>query len=144
GRVNAPPVRVLLPDDRELVAQGLRGMLAPHRDQIEIIAPGGPEPPDIEVLDASGARTTGTDVLADLVEGDDRRRVVLVDTGAPVGLLEQALALGAAGLLSTSEPSEVLADALVRAASGSVVLTRSVEPRMAAVGHRRWPGEDRG
>lgn len=141
--MNAPPVRVLLPDDRQLVLHGLRGMLAPHRDQVHIIDPSGDEPPDIEILDASGSSPSG-EVLAGLAESSDRRQVVLVDAGAPVGLLEQALALGAVGLLSTSEPGDVLADALVRAAGGSVVLSRSLEPVMSSANHRRWPGEDRG
>jgi DNA-binding NarL/FixJ family response regulator len=119
-------------------------MLARHRDQIEIIDAGGPEPPDVEIVDASGSATNGTEVLAGLTGATDRRRVVLVDAGASTGLLERALALGAAGLVSTSEPGDVLADALVRAAGGAVVLSRSFEPRMAARGNRRWPGEERG
>jgi DNA-binding NarL/FixJ family response regulator len=141
--VNAPPVRVLLPDDRQIVLHGLRGMLAPHRDQIHIIERRGGEPPDVEIVDATGP-VGGGEALAGLASDNDRRRVVLVDPTAPVGLLEQALALGAAGLLSTAESGDAMADALVRAAGGSVVLSRSLEPAVAAAGQRRWPGEERG
>ena len=144
GRVTATPVRVLLPDDRQLVIHGLRGMLAPHRDQIEIIESGGGEPPDVEIVDASGSRPNGAEVLAGLSGGSGRRRVVLVDAGASAGLLEQALAMGAAGVLTTSEGSDELADALVRAAGGAVVLSRSLEPLVGPAAQRRWPGEDRG
>jgi DNA-binding NarL/FixJ family response regulator len=145
GGVNAPPVRVLLPDGRQLVFHGLRGMLAPHQDQVQVLDPGADEAPDVEILDATGSTGGGGgEALAGLVEGSDRRQVVLVDAGASVGLLEQALALGAAGLLSTAEPGDVVADALVRAAGGSVVLSRSLEPVVSAAHRRRWPGEDRG
>jgi DNA-binding NarL/FixJ family response regulator len=119
-------------------------MLAPHRDQIHIIDRPGGEPPDVEIVDATGLAVGGGPALAGLADDNDRCQVVLVDPSAPLGLLEQALARGAAGLLSTAETGDAMADALVKTAGGTVVLSRSLEPAVSAAGRRRWPGEERG
>jgi DNA-binding NarL/FixJ family response regulator len=68
---------------------------------------------------------------------------VLVDEDPPPGLVRRVLGCGVAGVVLISEPADVLADALVRAAGGAVVVSRTLDPALAA-GSVRWPGEDRG
>src|SRR5262245_40737323 len=141
GPVKMSRVRVRIPEGPELVACGLRGMLESHNDRIEIVDPGEPTV-DVEVLEA-GTGSDRSGALARLGRDGGRRQVVLVDDSASPRLVRRALGLGAAGLLVASEPADVLADALVRAAEGAVVLSRSLEPSVAH-GAPRWPGEDRG
>jgi DNA-binding NarL/FixJ family response regulator len=119
-------------------------MLAPHRDHIHIIERRGDEPPDIEIIDATTSTVGVRGVLAGLDRVGEGRQVVLVDPDPPTGLLQHALELGAAGVLSTSETGDGIADALLRAAEGDVVLSKSLEPVVAAATRRRWPGEERG
>jgi DNA-binding NarL/FixJ family response regulator len=140
--VNQYPVRVRLPGDRELVSHGLRGMLASHRDRIAIVEPGDPGPADVEIIDASGPAPDGIGGLTGADVGG-RRCLVLVDDDVSPRLVRRALDLGAVGVMLTSEPADALADALVRAAVGSVVLSAPLAPNVSA-GAQRWPGEDRG
>jgi DNA-binding NarL/FixJ family response regulator len=117
-------------------------MLAPHRDVIEVLAATASDPPDVEIVDASGP---GAELPA-AVGPDAPPLLVLVGSEPPPALLEHALDRRVGGLVAISEPGEVLAEALVKVASGSVVLSRSGESpsRSGPDGLGRWPGEDRG
>src|SRR5690348_16565945 len=106
-------------------------MLAAHRDRIEVVEAGDPDPADVGILDAGTCRDDPS-ALAGLGTGGARRQVVLVDDDVSPRLVRRALGLGAAGLLVTSEPADALAEHLVRAAGGAVVLSPSLEAAAAA------------
>jgi DNA-binding NarL/FixJ family response regulator len=141
--VNHHPVRVLLTADHDIVRHGVRGMLAAHRDRIELVEPSAAgEPADVEILDATGPGSEAVDALSRPGPPPAIWRVVLVDEGTSPALARRALALGASGVVATSDPAGALADAVVRAGAGAVVLSRSLEGVAGPGG--RWPGEELG
>lgn len=135
-------IRVRLPSERELVSAGLRAMLAAHRDRIEVVDAADPDETDVEIVDVTGTGTNGSSALAVLGREPGRRMVALVDAEPSRRLVDRALDRGAAGVVRSSDPAGVLADALVAVAGGQVVVSPGVTPGEAAAA--RWPGEERG
>ncbi|MET9698747.1 DNA-binding response regulator [Streptomyces sp. NPDC006529] len=83
--------------------------------------------PDIEVVSSTTARPAVAlvdtpDAVAAVHEEDPECRVLVVTGSARPGLLDAALAAGAAGLIPRDLPDESLAEALRRTATGETVI----------------------
>ncbi len=134
------PVRVLIVDDHPVVRAGLRAMLdaalgisvvgdAPNGDGIaELVSR---TRPDLVLMDLR---------MGDGVDGVEATRVVTALPGAPAVLvltvydtdqdILRAIEAGATGYLLKDTPTEVLIDAVHRAARGETVLAGAVASRL--------------
>lgn len=141
-------LRVLVVDDERVIRDGLTMILGTHPDLVvagaaadgaealELVAR---ERPDVVLLDL---RMPGTDGLGFLRQlGEPRPRVVVLTTFDLDEHVRAALALGADGFLLKSSPHEEIADAVRRAAAGSLPLSPKVA-RTVVAGYLGTPAVD--
>jgi DNA-binding NarL/FixJ family response regulator len=141
--------------DHEIVAEGLRAMLARQRNRAELVG---------HVLPTEDLRAVATRLGADivmlesplqLVSGLDQEdenlpfRVVIFTHDANERRLFEALRLGASGYLLHSLSGAQLAEHLVRVRSGEVVVDPTMATRMAMRSPHQgngqvWPGRQLG
>ena len=157
--VVAPPVRVVLVNDDQIIREGLEGMLARHRDRVELA--GGvllsddvaetatALNPDVVLFDINTQGTHGLEVAAQMVAEKPPFRVVAFTDDADERRLFEALRLGISGYLLKSLSGAQLADHLVRARDGEVVVDPTMATRIAMRaahlgGGRTWPGSQLG
>jgi DNA-binding NarL/FixJ family response regulator len=144
-------VRVVLVADQEIIAEGLRAMLARHPDEAQLV--GRVRAP--EELLATAAQFGADVVLVDLASltGIDCKecpfRVVVFTDDADERRVFEALRLGASGYLLTSLTGAQLVDHLVRARNGEVVVDPTLATRIAMrAAHEGdgqvWPGRQLG
>lgn len=132
-------VRVLLADDHPLVIEGLKTLLTPRFDLVEIVADGHDLlararelRPDAIVTDISMPRLGGFEVLAELQKSDPLIRVVVLTMHDEPGYVRRALALGAAAFVSKhAAPAELIA-AVEAALAGDIYLSSNVTASLRA------------
>jgi DNA-binding NarL/FixJ family response regulator len=156
---DARPVRVVLVNDDEIIMEGLQGMLARHRDRVELV--GGvllsddvadtalALDPDVVLIDINIQGTRGLEVAAQMVAEKPPFRVVVFTDDADERRLYEALRLGIFGYLLKSLSGAQLADHLVRVRDGEVVVDPTMATRIAMRaahlgGSRIWPGSQMG
>src|SRR5690242_12710786 len=128
-------------NDYEVVVRGLRTMLEPYAERVRVVE-----------LDSQLPVVSDVDVL--LYDAFSRERVVgpvrevLDETSVPVviftwhvgpDLVSEALAMGAAGVVSKSSTAEELVEALELAAAGAPLATPKPHPEDDPAGGD-WPG----
>jgi DNA-binding NarL/FixJ family response regulator len=150
------PLRVILANDAELIIEGLKGLLAPFSDRIEIVgtATGDPDiayealtdtDADVMLIDAFGRTGAGMDAVAK-VQASDPSFVVAVFTEADdLRHLFAALRAGVRGYLLKSIPTAELVESLERIAAGEVVIDPGLATEAAVMAARttsrqRWVG----
>jgi DNA-binding NarL/FixJ family response regulator len=119
------PVRVTLADECELVTEGLAALLEPHTELTLVPpAPGGGLATfvDVTLHDSFDVVPMDQARLHRLVTRPSGGRLVVYTWNLQQGLVEAALAQGAAGCLSKALPAEELVDALLRVAAGETVV----------------------
>jgi DNA-binding NarL/FixJ family response regulator len=134
----APPVRVLLANDDHIVVEGLRSMLAPYDDRVEVVGSAAGEPEivlaadedaraDVMLIDTFRRAAGGIDAVVKVLAEDPQFVVGVFTDADDLRLMLQALRVGVRGyLLKSAKPGD-LADMLVRLHAGEVV----VDPRLA-------------
>ncbi|HKE76830.1 MAG TPA: response regulator transcription factor [Acidimicrobiales bacterium] len=132
------PVRVVLANDDHIIIEGLRAMLTPYSDQIEVVGTAEGEPEiqlaadtrtdaDVMLLDAFSRTAGGIDAAAKVLAQDPPFAVAVFTDADDMRLMLQALRLGVRGyLLKSSRPTD-LVDMLVRLRDGEVV----IDPKLA-------------
>jgi DNA-binding NarL/FixJ family response regulator len=157
--VVAPPVRVVLVNDDEIIMEGLQGMLGRHSDRVELA--GGvllsddvaetatALNADVVLFDINIKGTNGLEVAAQMVADKPPFRVVVFTDDADERRLFEALRLGFSGYLLKSLSGAQLADHLVRVRDGEVVVDPTMATRIAMRaahlgGGRIWPGSQLG
>jgi len=109
--------RVLLADDHRMVAEGLKGLLAPEvelvgmvEDGLALLEAAKRLRPDVIVADISMPHLNGIEALARLKQEDERVRVVFLTMHEDVAYARRALDAGASGyVLKHSAPAELIA-----------------------------------
>ena len=154
-----PPARVVLVNDDEIIMEGLQGMLARHRDRVElaggvlltddVIAKAIALNADVVLLDINIGGTSGLEVAAGMAAEKPPFRVVIFTDDADERRLLEALRLGISGYLLKSLSGAQLADHLVRVRDGEVVVDPTMATRIAMRaahlgGGRVWPGSQLG
>jgi DNA-binding NarL/FixJ family response regulator len=137
-------VRVAVANDYELVIAGVKAMLEPFANRVEVadtIVVGEPlaEPVDLVLFDTFGRPDDATEGVKRLLDTDGVGKVVLY-TGAPrAHQVASALDAGAAGVVSKARPAASLVDALEQLHRGERVVDGNG-------GHQPlpWPGAARG
>jgi DNA-binding NarL/FixJ family response regulator len=153
------PVRVVLVNEDEIILEGLQGMLARHRDQVEVVggvlladdvsSQANALEADVVLLDLDIGGTNGLDVAAEMVADKPPFRVVIFTDDADERRLFDALRLGISGYLLKSVGAIQLVDHLVRVRNGEVVvdptMATKIAMRAANIGDSRsWPGSQLG
>jgi DNA-binding NarL/FixJ family response regulator len=148
-------VRVVIVDDHQMVLDGLRAMLAPYSDQIEIVGEAidadlalkliMEQEPDLTVLDVRLRGSSGLDLCAEIRKRRPSCKVVFLTVYDDEQYLYQALRLGASGFLLKRVRGAELVDHLQRIHQGEVLIDPSLAAKVAlSVAHLRggefWPG----
>ena len=137
--MNAPPVRVLIVDDDELMRAGLRGILSDD-EAIEVVGEAGDGrdavyrtrllKPDVVVMDVRMPDLDGIAATRELLAGAPETRVVILTTFEQDDYIFGALSAGASGfLLKRTRPEELVA-AIHTIAAGDSLLSPSVTSRV--------------
>lgn len=107
---------MLLADDHQIVAEGLKGLLTPEfellgvvKDGRELVKEAKKLRPDVIVADITMPRLNGIDALEQLKKNDPRVRVVFLTMHREVAYARRALEAGASGfVLKHSAPDELV------------------------------------
>ena len=138
------PIRVAIVNDYEIVVAGVAAMLAPYADRVAVVEldSGLPVLSDVDVIlyDTFAAiQGDGVD-LEELVRDSDAQ-VVIFSWNVHAGLVQKALARGAAGYLSKGMSAEEIVSAIEAVHAGE-----TFAPREEAGGGEAgdWPGREHG
>lgn len=137
-------MRVVIADDHKLVRDGIKWMLASEPD-IEIVGEAADGAAllsvleevetDVVLLDIRMPQVSGIEVLAELRDREGSPPVVVLSMYHEPALIQEAIALGAAGFLLKSAGRDELIDAITAVAGGGsylqVSLARSLVARLA-------------
>jgi DNA-binding NarL/FixJ family response regulator len=149
------PITVVIVDDHQMVLDGLKAMLAPYRDQVDIVGessdPGrvvrlvSEVKPDAVLLDVRLRGASGLDLCAEILRVTPGCKVVFLTVYDDEQYLYQALRVGAAGFLLKRIRGGELADYLRRIFDGEVLIDPSLAGRVALSAARLrsgefWPG----
>lgn len=141
------PIRLAVVNDYELVVAGLAAMLAPLREQVELVEldTGLPVLGDVDVVlyDTFGQGEGEGDQIEQLVQ-DSGAKVVVYSWNAAPAAVDESLRRGAAGYLSKSLSATEMVAALEKVQAGEVV-----RPARSDAGDREpasgsWPGQEHG
>lgn len=125
-----PRPRVLLADDHRMVAEGLKGLLIPEFDLVDVVEDGRALVaaarklrPDVIVADITMPHLNGLDALSQLKKDNPSVKVVFLTMHKDVAYARRALESGGSGfVLKHSAPAE-LVDAIRAALDGKTYLT---------------------
>jgi DNA-binding NarL/FixJ family response regulator len=150
------PARVILANDDHIVIEGLRGMLLPYYERVEVVgtAVGDPEivlagdvevDADVMLIDAFSRRAGGIDAAAKVLSEDPAFAVAVFTNADDLRLMLQALRVGVRGYLLKSTPPADLVDMIVRMHEGDVVIDPGLATDAAMLAARtldlgEWPG----
>jgi DNA-binding NarL/FixJ family response regulator len=150
------PLRVILANDHELILEGLRGLLAPYSDRVEVVATAAGEPDiiqeglmeaeaDIMLIDSFGRNGAGMDAVAKVLASDPNFAVVVFTEADDLRHLFAGLRLGVRGYLLKTIQTPDLLNCLERVAKGEVVIDPGLATEAAIMAARttsrqRWVG----
>lgn len=153
------PVRVVLVDDHEMVIEGLKAMLAGHRNRVRVVGEAvgadaalpvivGLEP-DIVLCDVRMQGSSGLDLCRAVRERDPQRKVVLLSVYEDEQYLFQAMRVGASGYLLKRITGAELVAQIERAHAGELVIdpgmaARAVDTAARLQRDEYWPGARHG
>jgi NarL family two-component system response regulator LiaR len=140
------PIRIAVLNDFPVVVAGVRSMLAPYRDRVEVVENSTdhevPEDADLVLYDTFGvAEHAATEVRA-ILRNTSARLVVFSWTTDP-DLVRKALDAGAVGFLAKSLSPDQLVARIEEIRDGAVITPRRPAGRVIRRG-RDWPGAEHG
>jgi DNA-binding NarL/FixJ family response regulator len=153
------PLRIVLVDDHEMVRHGLKAMLTPFRERVEVVgeADGAADGvrvvaevrPDIVLCDVRMRGTSGLDLCRTLRSAEPAPKVVLLSVYDDEQYLFQALRAGASGYLLKQISGEDLVRQLELARDGVTVIDtglagRAVDTAARLHADEYWPGARQG
>ena len=132
------PIRVLIADDHEVVAEGLRHLVEAERD-IEVVACVGDgreavqqardTQPDVVLMDLSMPELNGADATRAILERDPRCKVIVLSMYAQREYVRRALKAGAAGYVVKRSAAKEVVEAIRAVHAGQ----RYLSPRVSDV-----------
>lgn len=129
-----PATRVLIVDDHQVVADGLR-LIVERQPDLEVVGIAGDADealrlassthPDVLLVDYRLPDMTGAELAARLRERQPGVRVLFLSMVISAPLLQEAVRAGARGYLLKTQPAGELVDAVRRTAAGEVLIPAS-------------------
>jgi DNA-binding NarL/FixJ family response regulator len=126
-------IRVLLADDHRIVAEGLKNLLEPEFDLVDIVEDGfalikaaAEHRPDVIVSDIGMPELNGIEALEELKKDNPDVRVVFLTMHRKLAYARQALDAGALGYVLKHSAPEELVLAVRAAAAGRVFITPAI------------------
>jgi DNA-binding NarL/FixJ family response regulator len=145
------PLRLVIVDDHQMVLDGLKAMLQPYREQVEIVGESSDarevtalvaeQKPDVVLLDVRLRGTSGLDLCHQIRSRVPDCRVVFLTVYDDEQYLYQALRVGAAGYLLKRIRGGELVDHLCRICEGEVLIDPALAGRVALSAARLHSGE---
>jgi DNA-binding NarL/FixJ family response regulator len=145
------PMRLVIVDDHQMVLDGLKAMLGPYREQVQVVGEASDPPeavslvtsldPDAVLLDVRLRGASGLDLCGDILAARPACKVVFLTVYDDEQYLYQALRVGAAGFLLKRIRGGELVDYLRRIADGEVLIDPSLAGRVALSAARLHSGE---
>jgi DNA-binding NarL/FixJ family response regulator len=135
----APPVRIIVADDHQVVRTGFAALLDTQPDFTVLgTASDGAEAvqmslelrPDVVLMDVRMPGTDGIEATRQLIVGDDGPRVIILTTFDLDEYVYDALRAGASGFLLKDVTAERLFDAVLVVAAGEALLAPAVTRRL--------------
>lgn len=150
------PVKVILANDVEVIVEGLKALLAPYRDRVEVVGLASGEPeivaealtaatPDILLIDTFSRSHAGLDAARWVLAQRPPCAVVIFTETDDLDHLFQALRLGVRGYLLKEVETASFVSALERIAAGETVVdgrlgTQAALLAATTTAHRDWEG----
>ena len=149
------PLTLVIIDDHQMVLDGLKAMLQPYREQVEVVGESSDAreavrlvarlTPDLVLLDIRLRGSSGLDLCAEIVRHQPECKIVFLTVYDDEQYLYQALRVGAAGFLLKRIRGAELVDYLCRIADGEVLIDPALAGRVALSAARLrsgefWPG----
>jgi DNA-binding NarL/FixJ family response regulator len=142
------PIRVLIADDHEVVAEGLRHLVEAERD-IQVVAcvadgraavqQARDTQPDVVLMDLSMPELNGADATRAILERDPRCRVIVLSMYSQREYVRRALKAGAAGYVVKRSAAKEVVEAIRAVHAGQ----RYLSPRVADVVIDDYAGDER-
>jgi DNA-binding NarL/FixJ family response regulator len=145
------PMRLVIVDDHQMVLDGLKAMLGPYREQVQVVGEAS-DPgeavglvtgldPDAVLLDVRLRGASGLDLCGDILAARPACKVVFLTVYDDEQYLYQALRVGAAGFLLKRIRGGELVDYLRRIGDGEVLIDPALAGRVALSAARLHSGE---
>ena len=145
------PMRLVIIDDHQMVLDGLKAMLRPYAEQVEVVGECS-EPadavrtvekqaPDAVLLDVRLRGSSGLDLCGQILAVQPGCKVVFLTVYDDEQYLYQALRVGAAGFLLKRIRGSELVDYLGRIRDGEVLIDPTLAGRVALSAARLHSGE---
>src|SRR5262249_25113426 len=122
--------RILIADDHQILAQGLRSLLEPEFDVVAVVADGRElvaaakkHRPDVIVADITMPSLNGIEAAAQLHEAGRKSKVVFLTMHREVAYARRAMAVGAAGFVLKHSVASELVTAVREALRGQTYVT---------------------
>jgi DNA-binding NarL/FixJ family response regulator len=122
--------RLLIADDHQILADGLRGLLEPEFDVVGVVADGKElvstamrQRPDVIVTDVTMPSLNGVDAAVQLREAGVRAKVVILTMHRDVAYARRAMEAGAAGFVLKHSVALELITAVREAVRGRTYVT---------------------
>ena len=144
----APGIRILLVDDHAIVRAGFKRLLEQQPDFLVIAEASEADRayslfvehlPDVVVMDLSMPGVSGFDTIRRIIGREPAARILVFSMHEDAAVAERALALGARGYVTKSNPPEVLAAAVAEVVAGKLALSPDIARAIALL---KLAGED--
>lgn len=131
-------------NDFSLVIAGVRALLDPFRERVNVVEAGSPinTPVDVVLFDTFASPADWQHRCAAMVTDPLISAVAVYSFATDPVAVEQAFAAGAAGYLAKSLPAEELVAGIERVASGERVTLLGCDDQSLPFG--RWPADEAG
>ena len=149
--MTGPPMRLVIVDDHQMVLDGLKAMLGPYREQVQVVGEASDAAeavslvtsldPDAVLLDVRLRGASGLDLCGDILAARPACKVVFLTVYDDEQYLYQALRVGAAGFLLKRIRGGELVDYLRRIKDGEVLIDPALAGRVALSAARLHSGE---
>ena len=150
GPMSAPPLRVMLVDDHEVVRDGIKLLLTDIEDVVvcaeassarEAVAVAAQALPDVIVMDVRLSDGSGIEATRDIRASRPQTQVLMLTSFADDEALFASIMAGAAGYVLKQVSGSNLVDAVRRVADGQSLLDPNVTARVLER-LRKGPDED--
>jgi len=145
------PMRLVIVDDHQMVLDGLKAMLGPYTDQVQVVGEASDPAeavslvaglgPDAVLLDVRLRGASGLDLCGDILAARPGCKVVFLTVYDDEQYLYQALRVGAAGFLLKRVRGMELVEYLTRIHQGETLVDPALAARVVQSAARLQSGE---